>query len=58
MGRNDIKLYHQVCLINNLNIVDLVMFNLTNRLNSSDNIKIIEEDEKIQNIFQKLITWS
>ena len=58
MGRNDIKLYHQVCLINNLNIFDLIMFNLTNRLNSSDNIKIIEEDEKIQNIFQKLITWS
>lgn len=35
MGKNDIKLFYELCQINNLNIIDLILFNLTNKLNTT-----------------------
>ena len=60
MGKNDIKLYRQLCLINGLNILDLILFNLTNQLNTIEvrSSERIFEDESVQNVLQKIVTWT
>jgi hypothetical protein len=60
MGKNDINLYRKLCLINGLNILDLMLFNLTNQLNTGEtpSFERLLEDESLQNVLQKIVTWT
>jgi hypothetical protein len=60
MGKNDIKLYRKLCSINGINILDLMLFNLTNQLNTSEirSAERLLEDENLQNVLQKIVTWT
>lgn len=41
MGKSDIILYRQLCQTNNINILELILFTLTNRINTCSNTNVI-----------------
>lgn len=60
MGKNDINLYRKLCSINGINILDLMLFNLANQLNTGEirSAERLLEDENLQNVLQKIVTWT
>ena len=60
MGKSDIKIYRELCTINGLNILGLMLFNLANQLNTveTQSFEILLDDESIQNVLQKIVTWT